>query len=138
MLLEKYRIFGLPSLNCPVRNSMITQLQILLVEDNPADSRLLQEFLSEQKKMEYNLIKTETLAEASAYLNHNTVDLVLLDLGLPDTQGLNTFKSLIHYSKNIPVVILTGLQDEDLAITMVRMGAQDYLSKGNFDASFSL
>jgi len=109
-------------------------LKILLVEDSPADSRLLWEMLRDSGiKNRFSLDPAVTLKEAIAQLSSKKFDLVLLDLMLPDSAGLDTFRAVHKACPDVPVVLLTGLSDENLAARAVREGAQDYLVKGQVD-----
>lgn len=106
-------------------------IQILLVEDNPGDARLLREWLAEGAGVEpFEANDVGTLAAALERLERGGVDLVLLDLSLPDAQGLETVQRAIEAAPKVPMVVLTGLDDEALAISAVQHGAQDYLIKG--------
>ena len=109
-------------------------IRILLVEDNAGDSRLLREILREIPTAKFQLTQAERLAEALARLAAESFDLVLTDLTLPDSQGLETFQKIHAQARHTPVVVLSGVDDESLAITAVREGAQDYLVKGHLDA----
>jgi PAS domain S-box-containing protein len=109
---------------------MTQLLNILLVEDNSGDARLLQELLTEVTSVQFELTRVECLSKALKYLGEESFDVVLLDLSLPDSQGLETFTKLHHQVPQVPIVILTGLDDETLAVTAVQSGAQDYLFKG--------
>ncbi|MGZ4927299.1 MAG: PAS domain S-box protein [Halobacteriota archaeon] len=102
---------------------------ILLVEDCSADARLIQELLQGASHDRFNVIIAPTLAKGLDALSNNNVDAVLLDLGLPDSQGLATFKSVYAQAPQLPIIMLTILDDEELARTAVREGAQDYLTK---------
>ncbi|MCX6909534.1 MAG: response regulator, partial [Verrucomicrobia bacterium] len=108
-------------------------IHILLVEDNPDDATLLQITLNEGPRGQFELVHVERLEAALKRLKEQTFDLVLLDLSLPDSRGLETFRKLHHQSPGIPVVALTGLDDEMVAITAAKEGAQDYLVKGQFN-----
>jgi len=109
-------------------------LKILLVEDSPADARLLWEMLRESAiKGRFTLDPAVTLNEAISQLSSKKFDLVLLDLMLPDSAGLDTFTAVHKACPDVPVVLLTGLSDENLAARAVREGAQDYLVKGQVD-----
>ena len=109
-------------------------LKILLVEDSPADSRLLWEMLRESAiKDRFVLEPAVTLKDAINQLSSKRFDLVLLDLMLPDSAGLDTFRVMHRAFPGVPVVLLTGLSDENLAARAVREGAQDYLVKGQVD-----
>lgn len=113
---------------------IIPFLKILLVEDSPADSRLLWEMLRDSGiKNRFSLDPAMTLREAVAQLSSKKFDLVLLDLMLPDSAGIDTFRAVHKACPDVPVVLLTGLSDENLAARAVREGAQDYLVKGQVD-----
>jgi PAS domain S-box-containing protein len=135
---------------------MITVLNILLIEDNPGDVRLLQEILREVTTTRCQIIPVMTLAAAIEKLadvaeadtagqnskllraTAHSFDIILLDLSLPDSQGIASFMDLRDRSGNIPIVVLTGLDDEKLAILAMQQGAQDYLIKGRVDSSLLL
>jgi signal transduction histidine kinase len=104
-------------------------VKILLIEDSLAEARLLQEFLRPAKSNEFNLVHVKRLAEALQEISQNTYDLILLDLTLPDSQGLASLATLINYAPNLPIVVLTNTNDDELALEAVRWGAQDYLVK---------
>jgi signal transduction histidine kinase len=106
---------------------------VLLVEDNPSDARLIEEYLKEQSWPELDaetptIDHVERLAAATESLT-DEVDAVLLDLGLPDSSGLDTLDSMLDATGTVPVVVLTGLDDETVGIEAVEHGAQDYLVK---------
>ncbi|MCW5316040.1 response regulator [Nostoc sp. KVJ3] len=105
-------------------------LKVLLVEDNPGDVVLLQEFLKEVTTVVVDLMPVERLSEAINYLAKEIFDVILLDLSLPDSQGLETFVIAHHQAKATPIIVLTGINDETLAISAMQEGAQDYLVKG--------
>lgn len=110
-------------------------LKLLLVEDNPADADLLQEILDEANETEWSLVHVETLKEALKCLNENQFDVVLLDLSLPDKQGLDTVQKTYDVVPDLPIVVLTGLNDKVIALEALRQGAQDYLVKGKIDSN---
>jgi PAS domain S-box-containing protein len=105
-------------------------ITILLVEDNPGDVRLLQELLKEVSDASFVLTSVERLDGALAYLAKQSVDVVLLDLSLPDSQGLETFTKIHDRASATPIVVLTGLDRETLTQQVMQAGAQDYLVKG--------
>ena len=107
---------------------------VLVVEDNPGDARLLREMFNEQDSKETEVSYVECLSEAEKYLSENTVDIILLDLGLPDAQGLKAVRRARMAAPHIPLVVLTGLDDESLAIQTLQEGAQDYLIKGQIES----
>ncbi len=106
------------------------QLKILLVEDNPGDVYLIQELLR-TSGLHYLVERASTLSDAVNLAGCQDFDVVLLDLGLPDSFGLDTLRKFQALKLNAPVVVLTGLDDEEIAITTVKEGAQDYLIKSN-------
>ncbi|MEH2464188.1 hybrid sensor histidine kinase/response regulator [Nostoc sp.] len=105
-------------------------IKVLLVEDNPGDVFLLQEFLKEVTTVVVDLIRVVRLSEALNYLAKEIFDVILLDLSLPDGQGLETFVITHNHAKATPIIVLTGIDDETLAIRAMQEGAQDYLLKG--------
>ena len=109
-------------------------LKLLLVEDNPGDARLIQETLADAGDDMFELAHVEDLASGLARLDENEFQLVLLDLDLPDSVGLDTFQQMRVGAPRIPFIVLTGLDDEGLALKAVQLGAQDYLIKGEADS----
>ena len=105
-------------------------LSVLVVEDNPGDADLIREMLVEPGRLSLQIESVWQLSEAITRLERKGIDLVLLDLGLPDSQGLATFHKLRKAVPGVPVVVLTGSDDDEEAITAMRAGAQDYLVKG--------
>jgi DNA-binding NtrC family response regulator len=105
-------------------------IKVLLVEDNPGDARLLEEDLREVPGEEFELTHVERMEEASDRLREEEYDVVLLDLSLPDSSGLDTVKRTFSEAPTMPIVVLTGMDDESLGLSAVREGAQDYLVKG--------
>jgi PAS domain S-box-containing protein len=122
-------------------------IHILLVEDNPADARLIEVLFAQQHEGEVKVDRAQTLAEALAALNTDAekesfaapgavrrpIDLILLDLTLPDSESLETLRAVAERAPDIPVVVMSGMSDENLALQAVRQGAQDYLVKGRID-----
>ncbi|MFN6535939.1 MAG: ATP-binding protein [Nostoc sp. EkiNYC01] len=104
-------------------------VKILLIEDNLASARLLQEFLMQAQSQEFNLVHVKRLGEALQELSQCNYDVILLDLTLPDSEGLLSLPPLIGQAPSTPIVVLTNTNDEELAIEAVRQGAQDYLVK---------
>ncbi|QLE44966.1 response regulator [Nostoc sp. C052] len=105
-------------------------IKVLLVEDNPGDVLLLQELFKEVTTVVVELMPVERLYEAVNYLTNEIFDVILLDLSLPDSQGLETFVIAHNQAKATPIIVLTGINDETLAIRAMQQGAQDYLVKG--------
>ncbi len=106
---------------------------VLVIEDNSGDARLLREMLFEQSADNIELTHVESLRDAETYLAHHPVDMILLDLGLPDGQGLVSLRRTRTAAPAIPLVVLTGLDDETMAEQALQEGAQDYLIKGQID-----
>src|SRR5271157_2108248 len=104
-------------------------MKILIVEDNLADAFYLKEALEETNGAKLAVSNRQTLAEAKECLEKEDFDVVALDLGLPDSWGIETFIQIQNCAPDTPIVILSGLDDESLAIEAVRLGAQDYLVK---------
>lgn len=110
-------------------------IRILLVEDNPGDARLLQEYLTDEGRFSFEICQVDRLGGALELLAHDEYDVMLLDLSLPDSQGLDTVRLAHASAPGLPIVILTGLDDETQAIRAVQEGAQDYLVKGRVDGN---
>ena len=113
-------------------------IKVLLVEDNPGDVLLLQEFLQDVTSTQFELTPVESLKEALACLARHSFDIVLLDLSLPDSQGLETFVNIYRCAPLIPIVVLTGLDDETVAMKAMQEGAQDYIVKGQVDGHLTI
>jgi DNA-binding response OmpR family regulator len=105
-------------------------IRILLIEDNPGDAYLIGEHLEEFANFSYGFKIVETLDEALSVLNKKPFDVILLDLELPDSNGINTFLSIRNENPLIPIIILTGLKDEKIRSYALKIGAYDYLVKG--------
>jgi signal transduction histidine kinase len=108
-------------------------LQVLLVEDNAGDARLLREMLREEKPDSFKLTHLFRMHEAEIQLARGGVDIVLLDMGLPDAHGLDTVRRAHTAAPHVPIIVLTGLDDEELAAEAMKEGAQDYLIKGQIE-----
>ncbi|MGI5819056.1 MAG: AAA family ATPase [Armatimonadota bacterium] len=104
-------------------------LRVLLVEDNPGDARLLREMINDAGGVDLELSHVPDLSGAFGALAEDDIDIVLLDLGLPESRGLDTFTSLHEQHPEVAVVVLTGLDDDQVAISAVKEGAQDFLVK---------
>ena len=112
---------------------MRTIKKVLLVEDNPGDTRLLREMFNEDSSLNVDLTCVSFMADAERHLAAHAVDSVLLDLGLPDAQGLAAIRRARAAAPGIPLVVLTGMDDEALAAQSLQEGAQDYLIKGQIE-----
>ena len=110
-----------------------TPLRLLLIEDNPGDVRLIREILRDSQTP-VALEHAPSLKAGFGLLDGGRFDAVLLDLSLPDSQGLQTLLRMRQQALELPIVVLTGLDDESTALQAMREGAQDYLVKGSVDA----
>ena len=106
------------------------QKTVLVVEDNPGDADLIREQLDQPLRTQWRVEVSPTLAESVDVLRERFVDVVLLDLSLPDAHGLGTLTGLNAVVQHTPIVVLTGQDDEDLGLEAMKLGAQDYLVKG--------
>jgi len=108
-----------------------TTITALLIEDNPDDATLIEKYLTSSRKIKYNVIHVEMLAEGMESLKRMLFDVILLDLNLPDgPMGIKTFETVYAQAAGIPIIVLTGHDDDDHAVEAVHKGAQDYLVKG--------
>lgn len=108
-------------------------IQLLLVEDNPGDARLIRELLKEVAGASFEVAHAGRLEEARQAVGGRAFDIILTDLSLPDSRGLEAFHALRDLAPTTPVVVLSGVDDEEIAVTAVREGAQDYLAKGRLE-----
>src|SRR3954471_5891750 len=111
---------------------------VLLIEDNPGDARLIQEMLAEEPSAPFVIQCVDRLSLGLEALAADRARLVLLDLSLPDSHGLETFAKVYAHSPRIPIIVLTGNDDQELALSAVKSGAQDYLVKGQIDRQLLL
>jgi signal transduction histidine kinase len=111
-----------------------SSVKILLIEDSLAEARLLQELLKSAQFKSFSLVHVKRLQEAINQLKQEDFEVILLDLTLPDSVGLASLAPLIEQAPSLPIVVLTNMNDEDLAIEAVRQGAQDYLVKRHVTA----
>ncbi|HEX3014289.1 MAG TPA: PAS domain S-box protein [Methanobacterium sp.] len=112
----------------------IETIEILLFEDNPGDTGLIESMLEEFTDFSYELKNVETLDDGLKLLKYHSFDVILLDLGLPDSDGIETFINVNKECHETPIIILTGLTDEKTGINAVKKGAQDYLVKGQVES----
>ncbi len=117
----------------PGARSAKTPLRVLLVEDNAGDARLLREMFSKEAPGRFELSHLTHMREAEARLSRGETDIVLLDMGLPDGHGLETLRRARTADPNVVMIVLTGLEDEELADLAMKEGAQDYLIKGQIE-----
>ncbi len=113
----------------PLSANASKNVRALMIEDNTADARLLREILAEAEQIEFRLTVANSLAEGTANLKRGEFDIVLLDLNLPDSQGLDSVSQLLAEHARTPVVVLTGTESDELGLLAVAAGAQDFLTK---------
>jgi len=106
---------------------------VLLIEDNPGDARLIELMLAEDPDTPFRLSCVDRLSRGLDFLSSQKPGIVLLDLSLPDSHGLETFDKVFAHSPSVPIIVLTGNDDQMLALSAVKTGAQDYLVKGKLD-----
>ena len=109
-------------------------IKVLLIEDNPGDIRLIQEMLLEIENVKVDLIVSDRLSNGLELLAKTDFDIILLDLGLPDSKGLDTFNQVYGHYSEIPIIILTIINDDGMGIKALQEGAQDYLIKGQINS----
>ncbi len=112
-----------------------SKINILLIEDNPADVRLIEELLKKSKDLYYEIESHSRLSDGLNALKNKDFDIILLDLNLPDSEGKNTLKSILKLNERLPIIILTGLDEKNFAFYSLKKGAQDYLVKGELNTS---
>ncbi|HWC58376.1 MAG TPA: response regulator, partial [Verrucomicrobiae bacterium] len=106
------------------------RIRALLIEDNPGDARLIELMLAEADGKAIELRHVERLEDGLRELSNGTIDVVLSDLSVPDSHGLETFQRLHARAPHVPIIVLSGLNDTTVALSAVHQGAQDYLIKG--------
>ncbi len=111
---------------------------VLLIEDNPGDIRLIREMLADGEDPVFRLDCVGRLSQGLEYLATRGAGLILLDLSLPDSFGLETFLRVYAHSPKVPIIVLTGNDDQSVALSAVKTGAQDYLVKGKIDRELLL
>src|SRR5205814_1555141 len=123
------------TLDTPQTEAEAAVFRVLLVEDNPGDARLIQAILAGEPREPFTVAyRAERLSDGLRIAIENAPDLVLLDLTLPDSAGFETFEQFHAHAPHVPIIVLSGHDDEELALNTVHAGAQDYLVKGRFDA----
>ncbi len=113
--------------------NILTLVKILLVEDNPGDVLIFKEHLR-FSGIDYELVESSSLKDAILKISQQDFDVILLDLGLPDSIGIETLKKFNLSSLKVPVIVMTGLDDEETALESLKEGAQDYLFKNSIDS----
>ncbi len=118
----------------PALSNRSSNIDVLLVEDSAADADLVREALSDSSVNSFQITQAGRLSDALARLQDHDYDIVLLDLSLPDQQGLRTLQQARGAASGVPIVVMTGLDDEAIALKAVQSGAQDYLVKGEVES----
>jgi len=113
----------------------IKNINILLIEDNKADIRLIIELLKKSSDQSFDIESCTRLSEGLNSLKKKDFDLILLDLTLPDSDKESTLEKVLEFTSKIPVVILTGLDDKEIALSSLKKGIQDYLVKGEINTT---
>jgi DNA-binding response OmpR family regulator len=109
-------------------------IKILLVEDNPGDARSILEMLNENDNPHYDIYQTSRLDDGIKILVKDHFDLILLDLCLPDSDGMDTFNIMKYNAHDLPIIVLTGLKEDIFAVSAVGKGAKDYLVKDEINS----
>ncbi|MBN1216112.1 MAG: EAL domain-containing protein [Candidatus Lokiarchaeota archaeon] len=112
-----------------MENTSLDKINILIIEDNPGDVKIIEKILSEIETTIYNLVCKVNLSDGIKYALIKKPDIILLDLMLSDSHGLETLKIIREKVSRIPIVVLTGIDDEEIGVQAVKFGAQDYLVK---------
>lgn len=113
-------------------NSNAEVIRVLLIEDEASDAYLVKLDLKKSPSVDFDVTWVESLAAAKKVLSNISFDVVLLDLSLPDSEGLETIKIAQHITNNLPIIVLTGRCDTDFSLTALKSGASDYMVKGDF------
>lgn len=109
-------------------------IKILIIEDSPADAFIVNEYLQEIEESSFEVEIAESLQEGEGLINTNDFDVVLIDLNLPDSRGVEHYKTIFKKYSYLPFIIMTGMSSLDISVNMIKQGARDYLVKGEFDA----
>ena len=110
-------------------------IKTLIIEDSPADAFIVSEYLEEIAERKFETLLAENLAEAENVIDKNDFDVVLIDLNLPDSQGIEHYKNIFNRYAYLPFIIMTGLSSLEVSVNMIKQGAKDYLVKGDFDSN---
>ena len=105
------------------------KINILLVEDNPGDAKLLDVYLKGSFDITFTLSTTPYLSKALELLGKSIFNIIILDLSLPDSSGLDTFRKVYDHSPETPIIVLTGYADESIGINAMKLGAQDFFNQ---------
>ena len=109
-------------------------IRVFLVEDNAADAHLVERYLARAARESFSLERADTVSDALKRLGDSRADVILLDLTLPDSDGIETFRRVFAQAGDLPIIVMTGLTDKQLALQAVREGAQDFLNKGELES----
>lgn len=109
------------------------KLRMLMIEDSPTDAMLLQQILEQETLIDFNIIWEKTLSDGFKIIDQGNIDVILLDLNLPDSEESATVTRAFHKAKRIPIIVLTGQDNQEAALHALHAGAQDYLVKGQID-----
>src|SRR3990172_4364577 len=109
------------------------KIKLLLIEDNPGDTRLIAEYFKQREGAAFELSHADNLKSGLNMVEQEQIEALLLDLSLPDSQGLETFAEINRKAPHLPIIILSGTADEEMALRAVRDGAQDYFVKGQIE-----
>ncbi len=110
---------------------MEAKIKILIIEDNPGDVRLINIYLKDYSGDNYIFSVADSLSKGLNLLSQDEFDVIILDLTLPDSSGLDTFKRAYEHSPQIPIIVLTGMDSETIGMNAMKLGAQDFLVKGS-------
>lgn len=110
------------------------KFKILLIEDNPGDAVRIREMLYESEDLNYDISYTNRLDDGLKILVKDEFDLILLDLSLPDSDGMDTFNIMKYNAPEIPIIVLTGIKEDIFAVSAVGRGAEDYLVKDEINS----
>ena len=117
-----------------VKEKNLNPIKLLLVEDDQDDALLTTEILNKNNSKEFYLTHKSSLSDAISELSREHFDEILLDLNLPDSQGVDTFRKIRSLTPDIPIVVLSGINDEEIATKAIHEGAQDYIVKEEFSS----
>ncbi len=109
-------------------------ISLLLIEDNPADANYLRALLAENRRVDIRITRASRVSEGLELIKKGGFDVVLSDLHLPDCSGMETLQRVRQADPNLPIIMLTGLDDDSFAVAAVQAGVQDYLVKADVDA----
>ena len=118
--------------------AMNPAINVLLIEDNPGDADLIREYITGDTKQPVEIYVASTLAASVGFLKRGGFDIILLDLNLPDSAGIDTFSAIHAVAPKIPVIVVTGAEDDEMALQCMEHGAQDYLPKQWINRSLAM